>query len=277
VEPQTRSNKRVVGPLVALVKRIVRKSVRWYVQPQVDELQARVVQLERQQAYLTRMASTRPYINPEFVRGQVNPNVGDSFDYVGFEHKFRGPNSQIRNLLRFYVPYFHDRRLILDLGCGRGEFLDVLREAGVTTAAGVESHSGQAEECRRKGHTVHESDISDYLRSLPDESVDGLFSAHVIEHIPFAQLTKLFHLFRRKLKPGGVMIAETINPHCLASFKLFYLDPTHIAPLFPEVVQFLGESVGFSKNTILYPERGQSMAPDRVWHESGEYALLAEA
>jgi 2-polyprenyl-3-methyl-5-hydroxy-6-metoxy-1,4-benzoquinol methylase len=276
VEPQIQSHRRVVGPLVSLVKKLARRAVRWYVQPQLDEQQDRIIRLEQQQAYLKRMMCTRPHIDPEFVRGQANPAIGESFDYVGFERKFRGPSGLIRDLLRCYVPFFRDRKTIFDLGCGRGEFLDVLREAGITTAAGVESHAGQAEECCRKGHVVHVANIGDYLHSVPDESVDGLFSAHVIEHIPFAELTKLFHVFRRKLRPGGVMIAETVNPHCLAAFKLFYLDPTHIAPLFPEVVHFLGESVGFSKCSIIHPDRGQCLEPDRIWHESGEYALVAE-
>jgi SAM-dependent methyltransferase len=278
MEPQTVSNRRVVGPLMALVKKLVRKSIRWYVQPQVDELRQRLdridaIPLLERIDRLEGQLFTRPHINPEYTPTQPSEDGGESFDYVGFEYKFRGPPSRIRNILRFYVPYFRDRANVLDLGCGRGEFLDVLREQGLA-ATGVESHAGQAAECRRHGHHVIEADLFDYVSSLPDASVDGLFAGHVIEHLPFPRLVQLYHRACRKLKPGGVFIAETVNPHCTPAFKFFYLDPTHVAPLFPEVMEFVGQSTGFARTEILFPI--PCTDPQRIYHESCVYALLAQ-
>jgi len=270
----------MVGPLISLVKRLVRKSIRWYVQPQIEELRQRldrVEPLQQQFAHLEtrleRQLFARPHMNPENLPVRTNPDVGEAFDYVGFEYLFRGPQSRIQDILRFYVPYFRDRKVVFDLGCGRGEFLDVLREVG-GIATGVDSHAGQAAECRRRGHQVIEADLFEHVSSLPDASIDGFFAGHVIEHLPFPVLVQLYHRACRKLKPGGVFIAETVNPHCTPAFKFFYLDPTHIAPLFPEVMKFVAESAGFARTEILFPISCDD--PQHIYHESCVYAILAE-
>lgn len=219
-----------------------------------------------------RQIFAKPYVNPEFVRANPSPTT-DEFDYVGFEQKFRGPSSVIRQKLKFYVPYFLGRDAIVDIGCGRGEFLELLHEANIS-AVGVESHPGQAAEARHKGLKVLEADLFDYLLSLPDEAVDGIFSAQVVEHLAFSKLNTLFKVSYRKLKARGVMIAETVNPHCAAAFKFFYLDPTHFTPLYPEVLQFLAESAGFEKVEVVYPAAEGS--PSHFYHECGEYAIVAE-
>jgi O-antigen chain-terminating methyltransferase len=172
---------------------------------------------------------------------------------------------------KFYLPYVTADPPVVDLGCGRGEFLGLLQEAGID-AVGVEFHGGQAEECRRRGLSVVQGDMFEYLTSVTDGSVGCAFSAQVIEHIPFDRLHALFRLCYRKLKPGGLVIAETVNPHCTAAFKFFWLDPTHIAPLFPETMQFLAESVGFRDVRIVYPQPGGD--PQRLYHECGEYAIV---
>jgi 2-polyprenyl-3-methyl-5-hydroxy-6-metoxy-1,4-benzoquinol methylase len=283
VNPQAVSSRRVVGPLISVVKRLVRKSIRWYVQPQIEELRQQVEELRQRmerveplQQRVARLEShlfARPHINPENVRVPPGPNAGETFDYVGFEYQFRGPRSRIQDILRFYVPYFRDRTVVLDLGCGRGEFLDVLGEVG-GIATGVENHAGQAAECRRRGHQVIEADLFEHVNSLPDASIDGFFAGHVIEHLPFSVLVQLYHRAYRKLKPGGVFIAETVNPHCTAAFKFFYLDPTHVAPLFPEVMNFVAESSGFARTEILFPIPCDD--PQHIYHDSCVYALLAE-
>jgi O-antigen chain-terminating methyltransferase len=227
-------------------------------------LASRVARLEAQ-------VFSRPHVDPEFQRAAPAPPDAP-FDYVGFEQKFRGPSELIQENLRFYIDYVRGVRSVVDLGCGRGEFLQVLRDAGMS-ARGVESEPGQVALARAKGLDVVQADLFDYLRSLPDGSQDVLFSAQVIEHLPFRELDRLFKLCFVKLRPGGLMIAETVNPHCTAAFKFFYLDPSHQAPLFPEVTQFLAESAGFGKVEIAYPAPG--LSPERAYHECGEYAVVA--
>ena len=212
-----------------------------------------------------------PYVNPEFDRPVPDP-AAQTFDYVSFEHKFRGPAKMIEHKLRFYLPYVRGLSPVVDLGCGRGEFLSILREAGID-AVGVERHDGQVAECRRKDLRVVHADMFDHLRAVDDASIGVVFSAQVIEHLAFDRLNLLFRLAARKIRPGGLMIAETVNPHCPAAFKFFWLDPTHVAPLFPEVVQFLAQSAGFDDVQILYPAADRDGA--HLYHESGDYAVVA--
>ena len=261
------------------VKSILPASVRQTLRSLLEQILEPLVQREvRRSSFalrlerIERQVFAKPYVNPEFVRAAPRPANNDRFDYYGFEQKFRGPSRVIHDQLRFYLPYFLDREVILDLGCGRGEFLDVLRERGLS-GIGVEIDADQAAECRDKGHNVVQGDLGDYLTRLPDESVDAIFSAQVVEHLPFNELVTLFCLAFRKLKPDGLMIAETVNPHCTAAFKFFWLDPSHIAPLYPEVVHFLAESAGFGTVEIVYPELNAD--PQRLYHECGNYALVA--
>ena len=212
-----------------------------------------------------------PYVNPNFDRPSPDA-AGAEFDYAGFEQKFRGPSKVVEEKLRFYVPYVQGLSPVVDLGCGRGEFLSVLREAG-TKALGVEVHPGQINECRGKDLEVVHADMFDYLDSVSDGSLGAVFSAQVIEHIGWARLNTLFKLAFQKIQPGGLMIAETVNPHCPAAFKFFWLDPTHVAPLFPEAVQFLAEAAGFDEVQIVYPVVDGD--PRRAYHDCGDYAVVA--
>ena len=255
------------------VRRNLRRLLERAAEPLVQQLAGRSAgsiyeRLER----IERHVFAKPYVNPEFVRAAPRSAGDDRFDYYSFEEKFRGPSRVIHDKLRFYLSYVLNREVILDLGCGRGEFLDVLKEHGLS-GIGVEIDSDQATECRSRGHKVVQEDLGDYLRGLPDGSVDAIFSAQVIEHVPFKELVTLFALASRKLKPDGIMIAETVNPHCTAAFKFFWLDPSHIAPLYPEVVHFLAESAGFGAVEIVYPEANAD--PQRAYHECGDYAVVA--
>lgn len=269
-------------PLQAFVRRLIPASARRRLrallerlfEPVIEEHVSRTVShLDQRLRRIEQQIFSRPYVNPEFIRAQPDPTGDDSFDYCGFQEKFRGPSRMIQDKLRFYLPYFRDRRTIVDIGCGRGEFLEVLRESGLS-AVGVEINAGQVAECHRKGLNIVQADLFDYLRALPDQSVDGIFCAQVIEHISSKEVGALFKLSYRKLTPGGVMVAETVNPHCSAAFKFFWLDPTHVAPLYPEVLQFLAESAGFGRADIFYPLAEGD--PCHLYHECGEYAIIAE-
>jgi O-antigen chain-terminating methyltransferase len=232
---------------------------------------AQQVSEQERYARLARHIHARPAVNPEFGRAEHDP-AREEFDYHGFVQKFRGPSALIKQKLSAYVNYYAGCARVIDLGCGCGEFLEALRDAGLS-GVGVERGPRQAEACRRKGIEVIEADLFDVLDGLDDGSVEGIFAAGVVEHLAAEQLNRLFRLCRRKLRPGGLFIAETVNPHCLAALKLFHLDPTRVAPLYPEVAQFVAESAGFTRVEILVPDG--RVEPHSSIHECEEYAILA--
>ena len=173
------------------------------------------------------------------------PELEPEFDYAGFEERFRGSEEELKERQRSYVQYFEGRENILDIGCGRGEFLELLRESGIK-ALGVDLDLDMVLLCRDKGLEVVRDDAFAYLAALPDDSVGGVFAAQVIEHLPPRRVIELVNLCYRKLAPGAVLILETPNPKCLMVFAdSFYKDPSHVQPLHPDTMQFLLEATGF--------------------------------
>jgi 2-polyprenyl-3-methyl-5-hydroxy-6-metoxy-1,4-benzoquinol methylase len=173
------------------------------------------------------------------------PELDPVLDYVGLAERFRGSEEEIKERQRVYVPYFQGRATVLDIGSGRGEFLEVLAENGIK-GRGVELDLDMALLCQDKGLDVVKDDAFHYLTTLADDSVDGVFGAQVIEHLYPPRVIELVRLCYQKLAPGGVLILETPNPKCLTVFaESFYKDPTHIQPLHPDLMQFVFEAAGF--------------------------------
>ena len=180
-------------------------------------------------------------------RAQLN-----SFKYVAFEDQFRGPQEEIRDRLKVYAPIFRGATDVVDLGCGRGEFLDVLREVGVS-ARGVDGNHEMADACRDRGLQATAGDALQYLSAQPDESLGGLFAAQVVEHLEPDYLLQLLELGYRKLRPGSRIVLETINPACWYAFFSSYIrDVTHAHPLHPETLQFFLAASGFQAVDIRY-------------------------
>jgi len=165
-------------------------------------------------------------------------------DYTRFADRFRGSEEDIRGRQRFYLPWFSGLSNVLDIGCGRGEFLEVMRDAG-SQARGVDLDEESVALCQRKGLRADTADVFDLLASEPDGSFDGIFASQVIEHMLPAQVPALIKLCAAKLRPGGVLALETPNPECLAIFAThFYLDPTHQRPIPPALAVFYCEEYG---------------------------------
>jgi len=168
------------------------------------------------------------------------------FDYVGFERRFRGDPDVINKVLHDrYAEVLRAHQPVVDIGCGRGELLELLIHDGVQVI-GVEPDPGMAAEARARGITVHESLAGDYLESVPDGSLGAVISTHVVEHLPLDALVDFLEKSAQKLRPGGVFIAETPNPATLIVLAShFIMDPTHVWPLHPDLLSFLAESAGF--------------------------------
>jgi SAM-dependent methyltransferase len=194
--------------------------------------------------------------------------------YLGFEDWFRGAEREIAERLRAYVPLLRGRSDVLDLGCGRGEFLEVMREAGIG-ARGVDIDPAMVQRARQHGFDVEQGDAVTYLTALEDQAVGAIFAAQLIEHLAYDDLLRLFRVARDKLVPGGLLIMETINPHVPQALKHFWIDPTHHHPLFPEVVLGLCRLTGFAEGYVWYPQGTGD--PDRDRGDQMDYAVVARS
>jgi len=175
-----------------------------------------------------------------------------SHKYVGFEDAFRGSPEQIRARLADYVSIFAGASDVLDIGCGRGEFLELLREQGVS-GRGIDLNEAMVDVCRERGLDAAKADALSYLRGIPDQSLGGLFAAQVVEHLEPAYLTNLLEAAFDKLRPGAAIVLETINPACwFAFFESYIRDITHVRPLHPDTLKFLLIASGFNRIDIRY-------------------------
>ena len=180
--------------------------------------------------------------------------------YRGFEDRFRGSLDEVRAKQRVHVPIFAGASDVVDIGCGRGEFLSLLKDARVS-ARGVDTNREMIAEARARGLDVVEGDALDYLASLPNASIGGAIASQVIEHLEPSYVVKLLSVAFNKLRPGAPIVLETINPACwLAFFSSYLRDFTHVWPVHPETLQYLMQAAGFSRVEIRYTEQ----APDSV-------------
>jgi len=165
--------------------------------------------------------------------------------YAFFEERFRGSPESIAEKQRFYLPLV--RGLpgpVLDAGCGRGEFLRLLKAEGIP-ARGIETSGLAVAASRAAGLDVSEGDAVEHLAGQPGESLGGVVAFQVVEHWPAAATFRFLTEARRTLAPGGVLIVETVNTDSLAAMNAFYLDPSHVRPVPPQALAFLCEAAGF--------------------------------
>ncbi|MFS8084507.1 MAG: methyltransferase domain-containing protein, partial [Acidobacteriota bacterium] len=190
----------------------------------------------------------------------------DAF-YVSFEDRFRGTREDIKQRVAVYLPIVKEakagtkRAPILDIGCGRGEWLQLLQE-NKFVAGGVDLNRVMVSQCQELGLDVAEADGIAYLRRLKANSLGAVTGIHIIEHIPFKRLIALFDEALRVLKPGGVAIFETPNPeNLIVGACNFYYDPTHLNPLPPEPMRFVMEARGFGRIEVvrLHPQPESAM------------------
>jgi SAM-dependent methyltransferase len=278
VEFPSGSARPVVGPAIRFAKRLVRRGLRWYVGPimahqsrfnhaVLDVAERLVAETEKlvvgetqrlrrdQEATVARVESLRADVEAGAFDGAVpaatpatsslRPSTRRSLQYRAFEDRHRGCGADVAKLLSQYVPMFAGCRRVVDLGCGRGEFLTLLRDAGIS-AYGVDSDESMVEAALAQDLEVVLGDAVGHLKDLDAGAVDGVFSSQVAEHLATDELLSMLDGAYQKLAPGGVIVVETPNPESLFIFAaFFYVDLTHVKPIHPEAMRWALEVSGF--------------------------------
>ncbi len=175
-----------------------------------------------------------------------------AIDYFDFEDHFRGSRALIKDRQRQYIPYFKDCKNVVDVGCGRGEFLELLKENDIS-AKGVDTYDEFVEYCKNYDLDAVCDDGIAYLKKI--SASDGIFVGQVVEHMDENQIVALCEAAYEKLEDGKYLIIETPNPTSLAIYThAFYIDPSHIKPVHPLTMQYFLQKTGFKKIEILYTE-----------------------
>lgn len=260
-----------------LVKRVLRKLMRWYVEPLaadqrvynsavlklVDAFSERadaaaasneragrlLRELEERLTRVERRGGGAASAPPATVAAQ--PAAAALPDYFAFESRMRGSVDSIRRRQRRYVEDFSEAAPVLDIGCGRGELLQLLREAGVE-ARGIDADADMVAYARGEGLAVEQADLVEYLERVDDGSLGGIFMGQVVEHLPPGVLVRSLELAARKLRPAGLLVAETINPLSPLALRHYFADLTHAQPLVPETLELLARQSGFAETEVRF-------------------------
>jgi O-antigen chain-terminating methyltransferase len=201
----------------------------------------------------------------------------DNF-YVEFEHWFRGTDEEIKERQKVYLPLFTESKIdskkypVIDIGCGRGEFIQLLKENGVR-GIGLDINKVMVERTKEKGLEAAAGDALAYLRAQKTNSLMAITGFHIVEHIPFMDLVRIFDECYRTLQPGGFVIFETPNPeNVIVGTCNFYSDPSHLHPLPPALLEFTLKTRGFNKTEIkrLHPLKAKIDSKDPLVKEMAE-------
>lgn len=269
--------------LVAAIQKVTRRLLRWYINPIAEQQNAfnlAVVHVLNELADLAKDSSRHaprieparetadeapPSLEPEAqprppfgayapnaAQSRVAPADGGGTEQPLLEQEHPGSTALFDDRRPSYLDDFAGCSAVLDIGCGRGEFVSLLLENNIG-ARGIDLDPDAVDYCRDRGLPVEQADAVAYLKSLDDNALDGISMAHVVEYLPPSALASVLHLAMTKLQAEGVLVIETINPACLHTLANRYLvDPSHIQPLHPELLGFLAESAGFQHTEIRY-------------------------
>lgn len=225
------------------------------------DLKRRTIEQERRLSLVLEEARRRLPAPFDAAQLQALAQAADALEAEamrGFEAEFRGSEEEIQKRLESYLPILQragaggEDRPVLDLGCGRGELLELCRQHKLR-ARGVERNPLLSGSGRDRGLEVVDGDVLEYLSSLPDKSLGAVVAIHVLEHLPLHVILAVLDQSLRVLKPGGVAVFETPNPENLTvGASTFYMDPTHLRPLHPAAMRFILESRGFVPVELRY-------------------------
>lgn len=231
----------------------------------VRELEERLLRLER------RPVGGRPSTLASQPRQDALP------DYFAYESRMRAPTAEVRERQRPYVELLRGHAPVLDVGCGRGELLALLREAGVE-ARGVDANADMVAFARGEGLDVVQADLFEALSGA--RALGAVTAVQVVEHLPPAALVRFLRLAHEALAPGGLLLAETINPASPAALRHFFADLTHAQPVVPETLELLARQAGFGTTEIRFvnlpPQHEDARLNEHVFAPL-DYALVAVA
>lgn len=250
--------------------------------PRIEALEDLGRQIEQHLAehqtvpYMSEERSFEQWADPiaGFVVGYRSSDADAAADrsYFEFESTFRGPEMRVSDTQRTYLPLLREQDPVLDVGFGRGELLDLLRDAGIA-ARGVDMDAGMVDHVRAKGHDVALGDVNEYLRGLEPGTLGAIVALEVVEHMPFEALMEFLKLSHSRLRKDGLLLFETVNPHAVHAMKAFWVDLTHQHPIFPEVALELCRISGFAKAYWFHPTGTGSFEADR--NSQPVYAVAA--
>jgi len=215
-----------------------------------NALMKRFILLKEKLNQLIAILEKKDMPTPSQVR-DIHQSLEDA-QYAGFENRFRGLDEQVKEQQKDYIPYFKDADTVLDLGCGRGEFLELLQQNGIK-ARGIDTNDQMIEICKEKGLNCEKADILQTLAAYEDSSLGGIFSSQVVEHLPPSYLKRMIEIAYHKLTSSSCIIIETVNPLSVFSLvQIYFLDLSHRQPVHPQALNFLLKSAGFEDIQIKY-------------------------
>lgn len=262
-------SEKITDRIKCFIKKVIRKLIRWYVEDisfQQSEHNENITRSLKDCANLIKclkeenndlrwqlecisdnLKETKPNIDID-----MNMKKAQDTFYVDFENTFRGSTDVIKDRLKFYLPYVMEKNKVIDIGCGRGEFLELMRENNID-AIGVDINSKMVEMCQDRGLNAILGDGIKFLNNRDDESIEAIFASQLVEHLSMEQLNELIDISMKKLSSGGYLILETVNPLTLGVFCYsFYMDPTHVKPVHPATLRFILERKGFDVKPIQF-------------------------
>jgi SAM-dependent methyltransferase len=253
VEYDPQSRKPIVGPVITFARRLVISLVRWWMgallerQERINRLLAAAYDYEGQMA--PRFGSRLERLEREWKEWRER-EVAANLHSVYFQARFGGDEPVIRRQSEAFVDLFEGRRRVLDLGCGRGIFLQLLKDRGIG-GYGVDIDRRMVTQARERGFEAHEVDALTHLQQVEAGSVDGLYARHLAEHILPGELVDILRACRRALAPGAPLVFLTPNPKTLTvGAHTFWLDPQHLRPIPPDLFKFYLEVEGFVDVTL---------------------------
>ena len=229
-----------------------------------QEITQKVTQINNQEVeYQKRISQIEQTLSEYITKAEKDTeDIYCSLNYADFENYFRGSEAEVKKRHCQYIPEFQGCRHVLDLGSGRGEFLELMRENGIY-AEGVDLYDEFVEHARKKGLAVTYGDATEYLCKEPENSYDGIFAGQLVEHLTVQQLQTLCTESYRVLRSGGRLIIETPNPTCVSTYlNSFYMDPSHVKPVHPKTLEYYLKETGFRSVRIKFTE--SSRVPYRL-------------
>ena len=220
--------------------------------------------------FQSRLIHTRQSDTPIQEKNQIN--------YMSFEEHFRGSRHTIKVRQYRYLPFFEHGSNVLDIGCGRGEFLELLKEHDIG-GIGIDINKDMVEYCQSKGLDAKQIDALEYLNILENTILDGIFSDQVIEHLTPDYLIRLLHLSYQKLKPESYLVLGTVNILNPGGLANFFVDPTHVSPIHPEYLKYCLEVSGFRDVQIIfrtYDERENNQNISDLCSIAADYTIVGK-